>query len=302
MKHTPLLALLLLSCSPDDLPVDDDATPAPLTHRFSFAVVADPHIVTGNAERTERLDTVVAWLGEHAAERSIELVAVVGDIGWNGGLELAHDSLDELSVPWVPLIGDNEIHQGDEELFGDVFGDHLDSLSEQLDDWERAPTPVWDTGHDVQSWPYNYSFGHRGVHFLTLDWAIRGTEGPAGESADLLDFEGGTLPFFRNHLDQLGDGLDDDVVMLSHHPMHLSPGGFGMDELDTVAALTGPLGHRLHANYAGHYHGNGHEYVEGAGYEVFVTDATWDDELTVRLVEVWSDDERFEYRQELVEL
>ena len=129
---------------------------------------------------------------------------------------------------------------------------------------------------------------------------------PALESADPLmrielnDFEGGTLPFFQDHVGTLEASEAEDVLLFSHHPMHVP--GFTAAELESVTTLTAPVGDRVYANFAGHYHGNGHEFIDAGGYEVFVTDATWDDEITLRVVEVWGDGARFEYRQELVVL
>jgi hypothetical protein len=42
--------------------------------------------------------------------------------------------------------------------------------------------------------------------------------------------------------------------------------------------------------------------VEEGGYTAWVTDATWDDENTLRVVSVYSNGERQRYEQELVVL
>ncbi len=299
----PLAASALLACPtpPGDEP-PTEPTPGEPVHVFSFAVLADPH-VTNDGEHLDRLLTAVDWLGEEAAERQIELVLVVGDVAWGDGMEVARSALDELPVPYVPLIGDNEIQVGQEEEYDAVFGPRFDGLEPSFGGFERAATPVWNPQHEQDSWFQNLTFEHKGVTFVGLDWAHRTTGSLVGESAELYDFEGGTWRHFVAWLDDLpDDGPAEDVVLASHHPMHFSPGAFSSDELDRIMAVTGPLTDRVFANFAGHYHFDAFEYAPDGSYEVIVTDATWDDEITVRVVEVWSDTVRFEYRQEILQL
>jgi len=303
--RAPLLAfaLALVACAapaPDD---DDDTGPVPpgeLEHRFSFAILADPH-VTAPGDHLERLEATVAWIDEHADERQIELVLVVGDIAWSGGMELARDALDELDMPYVPLIGDNEVQVGEEEDYDVVFGPRFDGLADVTDGFARAPLPAWDPEREADTWLQNLTFQHRGVTFVGMDWASR-EGGLIGETAELHDYDGGSWPHFQEWLADLPEGPDEDVVLASHHPMHASPGAFALLEMDEIMAVTGPLADRVFGNFAGHYHFDGEEPSPDGSYEIFVTDATWDDEITIRLVEVWGNAARFEYRQELVVL
>ena len=66
-----------------------------------------------------------------------------------------------------------------------------------------------------------------------------------------------------------------------------------------IEAVIAPYGELIAAAYAGHYHFDGAETNSNAGYDVFVTDAIWDDENTVRVVEVHGNGQRFEYVQSL---
>lgn len=291
----PLLALLCACTGPDDTA---DTGPAELTHRFSFVVVADPH-VTGEGERADRLAAAVDWIEENADARQIELVFVVGDIGWSGGLPVAKSYLDELSMPYVPVIGDNEIQLGAEQAFDTVFAPRYADLSSRLDGWERGAVEVYDPDEDRTAWMQNWRFTYQGVQFAGLDWCARVIGGLIGEMADLHDFEDGTFPWFAEGLAQVPDE-GESVVLLSHHPMHLSPGAFDGAELAEITALTSPLADRVAANYAGHYHLDSEAYLDDGGYDVIVTDATWDDLNRVRLVEVWGDGAHFDYVQEVV--
>lgn len=300
MRWFPLV--LLLGCVAPIESDDDDATeeptPAPvLEHRFSFVVLADPHVV-GPGTHADRLELCLEWIEDQRDSRALELVVVVGDIGWSDGLELSKALLDTLSIPYLPVLGDNPIQVGDEEDWDRVFGPHLDSLADRFEGWTRAPVEGWTPVQEVDTWFQSSAFDYRGLRFLSLDWNTRHQGGLLSELADTHDFAGGTLPFLEGELAGLVDGAQEDVLLFSHIPMHVP--AFTAAELDAVTGLTAPVGNRVFANFAGHYHGDGHEVVEAGGYEVFVTDATWDDEITLRVVEVWGDGERFEYVQDLV--
>ena len=283
-------------------PPPADPTPGVLEHRFTFAVLADTHITAGTPDHVDRLARTVEWLNDEADARRIELVVLLGDIGWSGGLPLARDEMDELDLHWAPVSGDNLVHAGGAADFGEVFADQLAALEGAMDDWQAAEVPVHDPDAGVDRWLNNFAFTHAGVRFVTLDWASRSDDALEGEGADLYDFEGGSLPFLAAELDALPQGPDEDVVILSHNPMHRSPGAFTLAEMEFIQALTLPRANRVAGAYGGHYHVNADEPNDDGGYHVWVTDALYDDTRTVRLVQVWGDGATFQYRQELVDL
>ncbi len=308
-RSLPWLALcsllaLSLSCpgddDDDDSAADDDAGDdddgGPVEFRFTLGVIADPHC-TGNAEHAERLDLAVQWLNDHAAERDIELVVVLGDIGWSSGLAEVKPQLDALTVPYVPITGDNEIHSGDEEAFHDTFLPQWQLLSTELESFSLASAPVYNPEIDADSWFNLFSFDHRGVHFVGVDWVVRGDDTLVGEFGDLHDFDGGSWRWLEDDIgDRLGDP-DDSIILLSHIPMHL--GMFDLAEMDLIEVLFASLDDAVYANLAGHVHIDSHETIADGLYEMYTYDATWDDELTVGLVEVSGNDQRFEYTHEL---
>ena len=270
-------------------------------HLFSFVVFADPHIVD-EGEHLDRLDTAVDWVNAHADERGIELVVVVGDLGWSGGLELARAHLDGLEVPYLPVLGDNEVHFGDEQLFDEIFADVYADLGVQMAGWRRAESETWNPVYEKTSWFQNFSFNYRGLRLVGLDWISRDENNVLSEMAQIHDFEGGTLPWFAEELEGLTPAGEEDVLLFSHHAMHLSPGAFGLDDLAQVTDLTSGVADRVAAGWAGHYHLDFEETVAEGGYDVFVTDATWDDENTIRVVEVHQTGYAHTYDQELVVL
>lgn len=313
LAAAPLVAATLASCAADPEPAADsgDDAPAdsaepedagPLEPVFSFAVLADPH-VTGETENAERLRTAVTWLNENAAGRDIELVLIVGDIAWGDGMPVARGAFDALTIPWVPVIGDNEVELGAEQAYHETFADRYAALAGQLEGWRKADTPVANPQWDTTSWFQNAAFTWKGVRFVAIDWCSRIGDGSIqGEMADLHDFDGGTWRFFQEEMALLGDGPKERVNFFSHHPMHLSPGAFDVAEMDTLDAALWAQGDAVAADYAGHYHADGDEAEPGRPIEVHVTDATWDDAVTVRVVEVSANAATFAYAQELIEV
>lgn len=295
------LCCLLLSACPQPAADDDDASLPPSEHLFSFAVAADPHVTTGEDNR-DRLERVLDEVDAVAQDRKVELGLIVGDVAWSGGLPLAAGLLGEAAVPWLPLTGDNEIQAGEESLFGDAWADQYARMAEASDDWVLAPTPCWNPDRETDSWFRNAAFSWRGVRFVVLDWASREIGTLYGEMADLHDFDGGTYPWFEQVMGDLPGGVAEDVLLFSHHPMHASPGAFTLDEMAGIAGVTSPLADRIAVAFSGHYHGQGEEPSLDGGFLVFTLDATWDDDLTWYLVEVWGDGARFEYRREAIVL
>ncbi|MCB9679630.1 MAG: metallophosphoesterase [Alphaproteobacteria bacterium] len=293
---------LLLACGGDPTPDPDpdEARELPFEHAFSFVVIADPH-VSSEGEHADRLRLAVDWVNAEADVRGIDLVIVVGDIGWTeAGLSLSRDLLDALEVPYVPVIGDNEVHSNSEERFDTTFAPRFAELATTFEDFRRAPAAVDNPEWGTTSWLQNVSFRHGGVRFLALDWNSRDPHPLYGELAALHDFPGGTWPWFEAELAGVEPGDAEDVLLFSHHPMAVIPGAMDLDQMDRVAGVTSPIAGRVAAAFAGHFHANYDEAAGAAGFSVHVTDATWDDENTVRVVDVLTDGERFAYAQELV--
>ncbi len=267
----------------------------PLESLFSIAVIADPHIETVS-DHEERLTAVIAWLDENALAEQIELVLVLGDIGWGAGLERAKQLLDELDMPYLPIVGDNEIVAGDDQAFDTTYQPQYQLLSDRFDHWRQAPLPVWDPEAGMDSWLQNLAFDYRGLHFFAVDLCIRGDDTIMGEFGTLHDFDGGSWPWLEDQWSALAPSRGESIILLSHIPMFL--GALDGDEMTRVNALLEPLGEYVYANLAGHLHGNLER--EGAAFDVYVTDATHDDDNTVRLIDVRGNGQRFEYDHRLV--
>lgn len=295
------MLLLALACagSPDDTAAPADSAPLPAPElKFRYVVIGDPHVSDPTGDARDRLDRAVAWINAEASARDLRLAIVVGDIAWDDGVEPALASLDALTIPWVPINGDNEVHLGAEESYSVAFEPQYDALAGTFDDWEKAPTQVDNPEWGVPSWFHNMAFTYEGIRFVGIDWASRDPNALLGEFGELHDFPGGSFPFFEEQITRSSVGNTENVVIFTHIPMHF--GAFDVDEMDRIKAVTAPLGAHVWADLAGHYHASASETVEDAGYDLHVTDATWDDEIELRLVEVWVAGDAFAPITELV--
>lgn len=281
--------------------VADTQDPACELRPFSFVVLADPHI-EGDPDHDARLRSCLEWINAHCAEQRIELVLIVGDIAWGQGQPArARAMLDTLKIPYLPILGDNEIQSGFEQEFAETFGPHYEDLADRLDNWRKAPTPVWNPERGTESFFQNFSFDHRGVHFIGLDWCTRRVAPIVGEQADLHDFPGGTFEWFRQDVERCLKPLKENIVMASHHPMHFLPiGAFSVEEQPTLERFTAHYRDSLYADFAGHYHLSVHNGLRTAGYEIYLTQSPWIAQNALRLVAVDFDGDRVVYSSQVV--
>ena len=292
-----MLTLLALACGGDTSSdsVTRDSGPEPdFAFVFSFALIADPHIVS-DLEHEERLIQVRDWLDEQAEERGLAMVFVLGDIGWGEGLERSRELLEGFQTPWVPIAGDNMMHAGDEERWQEVFGPQITAIGELFGGLDQAPQPAWNPIYERDAWYSNYTFAHKGVTFMALDWCSRSHEPIWGDTAELHDHDGGTFPWFQDQVRALGEGPKESVVMASHMAMHLGPGSFNIEADDQLEGWAEAYSDRLALSVGGHLHMNIDDEARVGGWDVHVVDATWDDALSLTIVEVWGNGRRFTY-------
>jgi len=279
---------------------DEESSPsaeAPMQSLFSFALIADPHI-SGELEREQRLSAVVSWINAQRSAEQIEFVVVLGDIGWGNGLARSKELLDEFELPYVPVIGDNEIHGGDEQAFAELFQPQYAVLATEFDQWRKAVTPVTDPTTADSLWLQNMAFEYRGLRLFGLDWCSRSDDLIAGETGDPHDFDGGSLPWLQQEFAIDASTPRQSVLLFSHIPMVV--GMFTSAQVDAFGELFLPYQQQVYANFAGHLHSDWEQPVEQAGYVAYGTDATHDDDNRVRLVRVAGNGVAFSYDHELV--
>lgn len=269
------------------------------THEeFSILFWADPHVY-GEGEHQERLQKVVDWCNTNQEDDNIQFVVVLGDVGWEAGLAIARDTLSTLTIPYVPLIGDNEVHFGDEQRFFSVFADVYEQLSTKMTDWSDSFVPVWNPEFEQESMFGNLSFSYRGIRFLGLDWASRSSNSILGEMGDIHDFEGGTLPWLSQELAFIASE-QNPIFLMTHIPMYVNAGAFDLQEMSDVELLLSPYADLLQTNFAGHYHVD--SFSEQELYDVVILDAIWDDEIRFQQLHVQRMGAIFSFHNEIVVL
>lgn len=273
----------------------------PFEHRFSMVLLADPHVI-GPGEHLDRLDAAVGWIEANREAMDLQLVVVLGDICWSEGFDEAHESLSQLSMPWVPVMGDNVIQTGGEATFHQTFEGQMSRLEETFEGFEMAPTPVTNPERGVESWLQNLAFDFGGIRFISADWSSRDIHTLWGETPDLHDFDGGTWPWLQEQLAGSVGGAGESVILLSHMPLFEGPGGLTTDEATKAVTLFDAHRDMIWANLAGHLHVNTSMEWERAGMEVHVTDATWDDVNAVRIVDVSANEARFAFEHWVEEI
>ena len=280
--------------------VEDTAVVDEMEFVFSIAVLADPHI-SGNAEHSARLQEAIAWINEHRENRQIELVPVLGDVGWGVGLSESKELLEQLEVPYIPIIGDNEIQYGDEENFTTVYNDQFQWLSENTEAWTFGGGAVWNPEEVKESFFTNMAFTHKGIRLIALDWASRlpSSEGIWTEFGYLHEFEGGTKEFLESELPILTESKQSSTLFLTHIPMTI--GSFNSAQMDSITTTVAAYSDRIYANFAGHMHVNVEDDTRDRGYEVYVTNAVWDDVITIRMLDVYQNSNAVYFEQELIE-
>ena len=278
-----------------------DAVPADAgAVSLTFAVVTDVHIGTGHDvyggeedDVTARARAAVARINAQAAVEPIDYVFILGDVSDSAEpaeLAKAREILDDLSVPWVPLLGNHDVWTytatteetaptGDEQFIAE-FGDRYAGLV-----WTSAPTwnPAGYTSHFV-----NFEIRVPGTVLLALDWnsrehAVPGYPGALPE-ADLHDFGGGSFPWLETRLSVLPPS--GRVIFLQHHPFRpMVPlpswaACFSSDEMAqfrAALAAAAPVD-RYWGVFAGHLHRayQGTAFDEWPTFAQIETDASMD--------------------------
>ncbi len=274
--------------------------PPPPNHLFAIAIIADPHVPgQPGSENARRLAACIDWITAHQEELRIELTLVVGDLIKDTVTWEAKEILDRLTIPYVPIFGDNEVHTN-EAFFATMYASHYNYLATIFENWRQAPSPIWNPQYEKYSYFQNISFDYKDIHFVGLDWCSRSSDILLGEQADLHDFEGGTLPWFMEDIATCQKRYGENIIMISHHPMHLSIGAFTTEEDTVIENFTSTYGSYVYADLAGHYHVGSHETRPVGGYEIYITEASNFLLNTMALLRVYNDGQAFSYYYETI--
>jgi len=245
-------------------------TGASTTHTFNvrpwtFAVITDIHMGRGKAfpadescyllyddvyHLLQRLRTVVDTINVSIQSKNIKFVVVLGDISDDGDitdLQQAKETLDQLAVPYFPILGNHDGEQGEfffnaSNFFATFNANFLKAQCDKL--------KVGESQNTIANNYYNYSVSYKGIEFLFLDCIPRNrTQGPVFANAHLHEE---TRDFIENEIKKAPSSTP--FILFSHNPI-INDRVAALDE-DAVKELANILsGVKLIANFAGHVHG-----------------------------------------------
>lgn len=185
---------------------------------------------------TERLRAVVQNINNHVAGREPIMVFLSGDITDSGELsELLHarQILEDLKMPYVPLIGNHDAwpytRYGDEapaacgdSLMNCVFEVQFQKLKSLVVFHEdQRHSPCFDSLSGLHSFLQNFAFSAYGWRFVFLDfnprYHVHALEPGIGPEVFLHSQPCGTLAFLRRQL-AAAQSEGEPVCLVSHHP------------------------------------------------------------------------------------
>jgi len=298
-----------LTVTDDDAATHSISKKVNVTTNWSFAIITDLHIGYGLPDYgregfksgeggqeyylTERLRRIVNWINKHKDEYNLRFVAVLGDISDTAEREelvKAREILEDLSVPYIPIIGNHEVWPYTQRVMeagefnpddrkhpealaypriGENLGDEYfeEVFSEQFEELSKFFGNSWDKQEHYEP-PYlqNYRFEYQGMPFVCLDFAWRVRPGDPHGALAYCYYD--TLQWFDKVLEE-NEG--ETVIVLTHYPLYMK-GGFTLSDLRMIRERIQTSGCRVYW-FGGHTHGNYTDVTPfGFNYDLIVTD------------------------------
>ena len=289
-----------------------------VTETWRFAIITDLHIGYcytdygtsgwddgggGDYWLTNRLCGIVKWINENEWTYNIHFVVVLGDIADTAEYSeflKAREILNNLNVPYIPLIGNHDIWpyiQEDnracwrdvrpgciKEWAGSAVGDQFfDEVFWQQNkenvykikaffgtSWERQ---VEQEEYTDRPYMQNYVFIYKGIKFIALDFIDRNPKNPPESGGAVLH------PETRTWLtENLGKEPAMPTILLSHHPMFYDRlpiwgklVGFNKSDAENIKNII--EGKNVQINFAGHNHRTAETTGSVTGIKVVTTEA-----------------------------
>jgi len=253
--------------------------------------------LTGNESGMpmDRLRNVVNTINGLKGVSRPSVVIVSGDLtdsGERSEFMMARKLLEDLSVPYVPQLGNHDtwpyVSFGQEaatacgdSLMMEVFSPTYNRLMSQFDwdDGTRQAT-VRDSASGNLARFQNHAFTVAGVRFIFLDFnpryhVVKDAPG-IGPEAFVDGKEGRALHYLQTQLG-IAATNDEQVVIVAHHPPLTTPVlqfSFSAKDRRRLAAVVAPHSSRVVGYFCGHLHRWARYRMRGAGVRVFETKAS----------------------------
>ena len=260
MKFTSLLffvfsfSILIAQSDPIQHELNININKLGAQYSFSFVHLTDTHIGEGIGDYgtegvedlppegdvglpAERLRSTVNWLNRNYENEGIEFVVVSGDLtdsGEKSEFLKFKEIMDELLIPYVPLIGNHDVwpytdsfqteHPVGDSMIINIFDDVYLNLMMFFDTWDDGTrlNKIWNPQSNNFNFLQNFAFEYNGFHFLMCDFdtrhPARNNEPGIGPEAEIMDFEGGSWDWLESKVTSFQNLGDQNVFFVSHHP------------------------------------------------------------------------------------
>jgi len=226
--------------------------------------------------RAKLLQSLVEEINAKKDAYNIKFVVCTGDLtdtAESSEFIKVKDILNNLTVPWIPLLGNHDAwpaatktnkapevdadNYGADQYFYDAFEEAYTNFESELNpapgwNWWKNDTAIWDPCTSPEHYCYlqNFWFDYAGYHFIGLDLNYRDNDYPSflndwypfGSNPEgcLHDFEGGTWRWFKDHLTSYIGSYPEgkkNVILLSHHPFR---------QVWQLGNIIGPLSEKIY--------------------------------------------------------
>jgi len=212
---------------------------------WTFAVITDLHIgrgwndfgTTGHDDSggdtlanclTDRLVDTVTWINTNHVAENIKFLVILGDItdsGERSEFLRAKGILDNLEIPYFPVIGNHDVWSKAGDSQGVVAGDLY--FSEVFDDaffttqFNRLGANWGEKQPMASLHLQNYAFGYRGINFVCVDYVDRAIEGVFGGGLLAYPFQD-TMNWIE---EKMRDHTETSAFIFSHYPFTTTGAG-----------------------------------------------------------------------------